>query len=224
MKNIIYLLIINLVLWSCNSDTKKKPTEASTNQQTIQEKIAEAHGFKNWNQVSKLHFTFNVDREGNHFERSWIWEPKANNVTMITGADTIIYNRTTVDNLNLNADRAFINDKFWLLIPFQLVWDKSTTISEPIKVTAPISKDSINLITVTYPSEGGYTPGDAYDVFYNNDFLIREWAYRRGNSTEPSLVNTFENYITFNGIKFAQDHKQSEIDWNLNFTNIKIEN
>jgi hypothetical protein len=105
-----------------------------------------------------------------------------------------------------------------------LVWDKSTTISDPIKVTAPISKDSINQITVTYPSEGGYTPGDAYDIFYNDDFLIREWAYRRGNSAEPSLVNTFENYITVNGIKFAQDHKQAEIDWNLNFTNIKIEN
>ena len=212
-----------VLLFSCNSKTKQEVAQ-TVPLKSVQEKIAEAHGFKNWDQVSKLHFTFNVDREGNHFERSWIWEPKNNRVTMITATDTISYNRSAVDSLSLNADRAFINDKFWLLIPFQLVWDTNTNISETAKVLAPIGNDSINKITITYPSDGGYTPGDAYDIFYNDDFIIEEWIYRRGNSPEPSLTNSFENYITVNGIKFAQDHKQPGLDWNLNFTNIKVEN
>jgi hypothetical protein len=220
MKKLLYFSFALIVLISCkehrNEDKIKELTEA--------EKIANAHGFEDWDKVSKLEFTFNVDREGNHFERSWIWEPKTNQVTMMTDTDTISYNRMAIDSLSLNADRAFINDKFWLLIPFQLIWDNKTSISESEKVIAPITKDSINKITVTYPSDGGYTPGDAYDIFYNDDFIIEEWIYRRGNSTEPSLTNSFENYIEINGIKFAKDHKQPSLDWNLNFTNIKIEN
>ena len=223
MRNIIILFTFFISLVSCNSNTKEE-AEQTESQKSIQEKIAEAHGFNNWNKVSKLYFTFNVDREGNHFERSWIWEPKNNLVTMISAKDTVFYNRSAIDSLSLNADRAFINDKFWLLIPFQLVWDNNTNITEPERVIAPISKDSINKITVTYSSDGGYTPGDAYDIFYNDDFIIQEWIYRRGHSIEPSLTNSFENYIEINGIKFAQDHKQPDIDWNLNFTNIKIEN
>ena len=223
MRNIIILFTFFISLVSCNSNTKVE-AEQTESPKSIQEKIAEAHGFNNWNKVSKLYFTFNVDREGNHFERSWIWEPKNNLVTMISAKDTVFYNRSAIDSLSLNADRAFINDKFWLLIPFQLVWDNNTNITEPERVIAPISKDSINKITVTYSSDGGYTPGDAYEIFYNDDFMIQEWIYRRGNSIEPSLTNSFENYIEINGIKFAQDHKQPDIDWNLNFTNIKIEN
>ena len=223
MRNIIILFTFFISLVSCNSNTKEE-AEQTESQKSIQEKIAEAHGFNNWNKVSKLYFTFNVDREGNHFERSWIWEPKNNLVTMISAKDTVFYNRSAIDSLSLNADRAFINDKFWLLIPFQLVWDNNTNITEPERVIAPISKDSINKITVTYSSDGCYTPGDAYDIFYNDDFIIQEWIYRRGNSIEPSLTNSFENYIEINGIKFAQDHKQPDIDWNLNFTNIKIKN
>lgn len=223
MRNIIILFTFFISLVSCNSNTKAE-AEQTESPKSIQEKIAEAHGFNNWNKVSKLYFTFNVDREVNHFERSWIWEPKNNLVTMITAKDTVFYNRSAIDSLSLNADRAFINDKFWLLIPFQLVWDNNTNITEPERVIASISKDSINKITVTYPSDGGYTPGDTYDIFYNDNFIIQEWIYRRGNSTEPSLTNSFENYIEINGIKFAQDHKQPDIDWNLNFTNIKIEN
>jgi hypothetical protein len=223
MRSAIIFFTSIVLLFSCNSNLKQEVAQTEQ-QKSVQEKIAESHGFKNWDQVSKLHFTFNVDREGNHFDRSWIWEPKNNRVTMITATDTISYNLSAVDSLSLNADRAFINDKFWLLIPFQLVWDTNTTISETEKVLAPIGNDSINKITITYPSDGGYTPGDAYDIFYNDNYVIEEWIYRRGNSPEPSLTNSFENYITVNGIKFAQDHKQPGLDWNLNFTNIKVEN
>ncbi len=109
-----------------------------------------------------------------------------------------------------------------LLVPFQLVWDSNAEISEVIKTAAPISKDTLNKITITYSEVGGYTPGDAYDIFFDDTFLIQEWIYRRQNAEEPSLVNTFENYTTIKGLKFAQDHKQKEVNWNLNFTDIEV--
>ena len=74
-----------------------------------------------------------------------------------------------------------------------------------------------------YSNEGGYTPGDAYDIYFDDNYIIKEWSYREGNITEPSLSNTFENYQEFNGIKIALEHKKAEGDWNLLLRNIKVE-
>ena len=128
-----------------------------------------------------------------------------------------------MDSITLKADRGFINDKFWALIPFQLIWDEGTTISEPEKATSPINQKDLNKIIITYSNQGGYTPGDAYDIYFDDDYIIRECSYRKGNTTEPSLSNTFENYSDYNGIKVAQYHKKAEGDWNLLVRNIKVE-
>ena len=108
------------------------------------------------------------------------------------------------------------------MIPFQLVWDKSATVSEPLKETAPISKTNLNKITLSYSNVGGYTPGDAYDIYYGDDYLIKEWIFRKGSQKEPSLTNTFENYQDFNGIKIALDHNNTQNNWSLGFTDVHV--
>lgn len=210
---------------SCKSDVKEPQT--STNPETsltIAEKIAYANGFENWKNVSQLEFTFNVDSDSTHFERSWVWNPKTNDVTMISEKDTLSYNRKSVDSLSLNADKGFVNDKFWLLAPYQLVWDTSASISEPIQEESPISKTVMNKVTTTYTNEGGYTPGDAYDFYYDDDFMIKEWVFRQNDSKEPSMMTTWEDYDDYNGIKLAKSHKKAEGDWKLYFTNINVSN
>ncbi|MBL4568425.1 MAG: hypothetical protein JKY69_01750, partial [Flavobacteriaceae bacterium] len=102
------------------------------------------------------------------------------------------------------------------------VWDDVTYVSETL-IAAPVSQTLMNKLTITYPDKGGYTPGDAYDLYFNEDYIIREWSYRRANTKEPSLSNTFGNYSDFKGIKIAQEHKKSEGDWNLLVRNIKVE-
>jgi hypothetical protein len=218
MKTLLPILTI-LILFSCKQNEKIKTPEKEL---TVAQKIANAHGFQNWDNVSRIEFTFNVDRDSSHFERSWQWQPKTNEVVMISNTDTISYNRTQLDSTNTKADKAFINDKYWFLAPFNLVWDKGTTISEPLKTEAPIGKTQLNKITLTYSNEGGYTPGDAYDFYYDDNFLVQEWIYRRQNSQEPSLISSWENYQDFNGLKLATEHKKLEGHWNLNFTNIKV--
>lgn len=212
MKNLFYILTIVLLSLGCKQKEEFKIVEPET---SVAKKIANAHGFKNWKNVSIISFTF----FGN---RSWTWQPKSNNITLITKNDTISYNRMLMDSTLTKFDRGFINDKFWLLIPFQLVWDTGTTISEPVEAEAPISKALMNKITLTYSSEGGYTPGDAYDIYFDTDYIIREWAFRKGNKPEAGLINTFENYHDYNGIIMASDHKKAEGDWNLKLTDIKV--
>lgn len=220
MKNILILIVLTSFIFNCKQ--KEDSKNVAEKEWSTAEKIANAHGFENWKDVSELHFTFNVERDTAHFERSWIWKPKSDDVIMISGNDTIAYNRKSVDSISLNADKSFINDKYWLLAPFQLVWDKGTQISEPIKEAAPISKKEMNTISLTYSSDGGYTPGDAYDFYYDDNYMISEWIYRKGNSTEPSMMTTWEDYEDFNGITIGKAHNRPDANWKLHFTNIKV--
>jgi len=220
----LYLGLICLVLVStCKSEKSETLAIEATKELTIAEKIANAHGFENWKNVSEVKFTFKVDRDTIKGKgRSWIWKPKENEITMITGETKNNYNRSKMDSTHIGADRGFINDKYWLLVPFQLVWDTSATISEPKKAVTPIGKEQLEMITILYGDEGGYTPGDAYDIYYDNNYMIKEWVFRKGNSKAPSLTNTFENYKDFNGIKIAIDHKMEGGNWNLNFADVSI--
>ncbi len=212
------ILLVTFAL-SCK---QKEEAKIIAKEWSTAEKIANAHGLENWKNVSEIQFTFNVDRDTTHFERSWIWKPKSEDVVMISGKDTVAYNRKSIDSISLKADKNFINDKYWLLAPFQLVWDTSASISVATTAEAPISKKQLNKITITYASEGGYTPGDAYDFYYGDDFMLKEWVYRKGNSTEPSMMTTWEDFEEFSGIKISKTHKRPEVDWTLHFTNIKV--
>ncbi|NRB60014.1 MAG: hypothetical protein HRU50_08790 [Winogradskyella sp.] len=222
MKTFIFSLSLFLILTSCNTAEKKSTKEETIAPLTVAEKIANAHGFENWKNVKRIDFTFNVEVNNQKGKgRHWTWHPKTNDVTMISN-DTITYNRRKIDNTAMGADRGFVNDKFWLLIPFQLVWDSSATITEPKKAESPIHKETLDMITITYSNKGGYTPGDAYDIYYDQNYMIKEWSFRQGNSAEPSLSNTFENYQDFNGIKIALDHKKDNGNWNLFFSDVEV--
>jgi len=216
MKKVL-LITLAIVCFSC-----KKETKTIKKQLTTAEKIAEANGFSNWKNVTQIDFTFNVDRDSSHYERAWSWKPKTDDVTLTSGNDTISYNRKSIDSLSLRADQGFINDKYWLLAPFQLVWDKDVTLLDSTNKTAPMSKTQLNKLTIVYGNKGGYTPGDAYDFFYDENHIVKEWVFRKGNADKPSMITSFENYKDYNGIKIAKDHKKSEGNWNLYFTNVAV--
>jgi hypothetical protein len=225
MKSITAVLIFALALISCKSEKSEPSDLASTETLSIAEYIANAHGYNNWKKVSEVTFTFKVDRDSVKGKgRQWVWHPKTDSIRLNTGTQVIKYKRSHMDSTHIAADRAFINDKFWLFVPFQLVWDSAAAeISEPKMTQAPISGKALNMITITYPDNaGGYTPGDAYDIYFDQSYVIQEWSYRKGNSPEPTLSTTFENYQEFNDIKIAIDHKMPDTNWNLNFSDVSI--
>lgn len=188
---------------------------------------AEIVGLKNgileWEKVQQLYFTFNVDRGGkNVASRSWSWKPKTDSVTLISATDTITYNRSAIDSISLRADQGFINDKFWLLAPYQLTWDKGTTIKVEDSVMSPLTQKLSKKLTTVYSNDGGYTPGDAYDYYYGDDYKITEWVFRKGNTPEPSMTTTFEGYQTYRGLNIATEHKDKGDSLNIYFTDIKV--
>jgi len=217
------ILVFALLLFSCKKNqaekdiiqTEKQPLE-------INDIIAYAHGIEHWHRVDEIKFTFNVQRGDSHSERSWIWKPKTDDVTLIQNDERTLFNRNQLDSLSLNADKAFINDKYWLLAPFNLVWDKGITFTQDENSTTPIGSKSAQKLTIVYGDEGGYTPGDAYDFYFGDDFLIKEWIFRRGNDSLPTLTTTWENYENYKGIKISTMRQTEDQSFKLFFTNIEV--
>ncbi len=231
MKKLLLCILISTSLIACKNNTKSTDTEMDSEtiseekmpeNPTTAESIAYANGFENWNNVSEISFTFNVDRGDQHFQRSWTWMPKKDKVKMVSEKDTVNYLRTKMDSTLQKTDAGFINDRYWLLAPFNLMWDEGTTFSEKKNVIAPISKDTLNQLTVVYSNEGGYTPGDAYDFYFGNDYKIKEWVYRKGNDSVATMATTWEDYKSYKGLEIATMHKDSTGGFKLYFTDISV--
>ncbi len=218
-------LIASLVIFLSTSGFIASKIEAVDRfqEKSILEKIAYAHGFENWKKVKEIKFTFNVDRDTTHFDRTWVWKTNTNDITAISAERTLNYNRAKMDSTANKTNAGFINDKFWLLAPYQLIWDsKNITHKHTPSAKAPISKKNMQKLTIHYGSAGGYTPGDAYDFYFGDDYIIKEWVYRKGNQPQPSMTTTFEGYKEFNGLKIATQHKMGEGKFNLYFTGIEV--
>lgn len=224
MKNIIPSLFLGVFLiLSCKTDKKKETLATTTEEITIPQKIAKAHGYEHWKNVSEIKFTFNVDRPDGHFDRTWIWRPKTKEITAITKMDTLTYNRSDMDSIAVKTDTGFINDKYWLLAPFNLIWDQQNFKYDYIEESeAPLSGKKMHKLTIVYNNEGGYTPGDAYDFFFGDDYILKEWIYRKGNRESPSLSTTWEDYADKGGIEIATSHKDVSGDFKLSFTDIEV--
>lgn len=230
MKLSIFTLFVFFAIVGCNNTQKSTESISAKNNKVpdsvekldTPHRIANARGYENWKDVSEIAFTFNVDRGDIHTYRSWVWNPKTGEVQMNSKEDKVSYNRFKMDSIHKKTDAAFINDKYWLLKPFQLIWDEGTSFTEKENVIAPISKDTLNQITLVYGNNGGYTPGDAYDLFYDKDYKIREWNYRKGNTPEPSMTTTLEDYKNFSGIDIATMHNDETGNFKLYFTDISV--
>ena len=217
------MAISGLLFFTSCKEEKKTETAQPEKELTLLEKIAYANGYENWKNVEKLKFTFNVDRDTSHFERTWVWKPKTNEVTAITAQDTMTYNRSDMDSVAYKTNGGFINDKYWLMAPINILWDKgSSTTKHTTGVEAPMSKKPMQKLTVTYNQQDGYTPGDAYDFYFGDDFMVKEWVFRKGNQEEPSMTTTWEDYMEAGGLQIAKMHKNEDGSFKLYFTDVEV--
>ena len=224
-KTFVLQILLLILISSCKSNGKKEQEQEMVEKEnTILEKIAQANGYDNWRNIERIKFTFNVDRDSSHFERTWQWNPKTNDVVFMTHEDTLSYNRKEMDSVIAKTDAGFINDKYWMLAPYQLVWDQNSfTYEHQDAVQAPMSQDTLQQLTIVYGNEGGYTPGDAYDFYFGDDFVVKEWVFRRGNQEEPNMVTSWEDYKNFDGLNIATMHKMDKGNFQLYFTGIEVE-
>lgn len=223
------LLLASLLILSCNQNNKNSGSsdnttteEQSKKDMSILEEIAYANGYDNWSEVNSISYTFNAQNGENISSRSWTWMPKTGEVTLKTKDTTLTYKNDDFKEEITFADRGFVNDKYWLLFPYQLVWDDNFDYEVKEQVEAPISGEKMQQIAITYKNEAGYTPGDTYHIYVNENKMIREWTYTPKGSEEPRLATTWEDYEDFNGIKIAKMHNTKEGSFKIFFSDISV--
>jgi len=199
----------------------------------IQKMIAHA-GADQLNAVERLSFTFIVERGGERVaERSWTWRPRAGEVDHVGQDKVTSYIRPSakpgaegeLDERVRELDAKFINDSFWLMPAVHLSWagpEVEMTDHGRAEV-AWLDGAVLHRVTVQYPDQGGYTPGDAYDLFIDDDGALRGWHYRRGGAERPTLSTTFEDYQRVGPFRIATDHRNAAGDFRLLFADLQVE-
>jgi len=211
-------------------------TTASWAQQrpAVVEKLAKAYGFDSYGQIDAVRYTFNLTFPGVNLSRSWTWEPKTNQVTY-EGKDKsgkpvkVTYRRTELNsqpaNVKDEVDPGFINDNYWFMLPFHVYWDSSATVTEQGMKKLPVGNGTAQLISVKYPNEGGYTPGDTWDLYLGKDYRIQAMVYHRGGPKKPSLVvASWAGYKKGGPLLVSTEHSGTA-DGNalhLTFTNVAV--
>ncbi|MEM1098806.1 MAG: hypothetical protein AAGH92_08450 [Planctomycetota bacterium] len=173
--------------------------------------LAERYGLSAWDDVDRVDFTFRVELpDGRVIERPWSWAPKESKVTAAFGTDDArTFSLDAIDETNRDDHARFINDSYWLLFPFQLVWS-NCEVTEDGEAAMPISGETSSKLTVTYPDEGGYTPGDVYELFLDPDTgLIAEWSFRKGGGANGRPA-TWESHVGLNGLMISRVHNGPE--------------
>lgn len=213
MKNFCYLILALFLITSCSPKEKA----------SLPMKVAKAYGFDNFDKINSIAYTWNVQAGPEDVRtRDWKWNIKDRTVYYADADTSFTYSLDLPKEELPTIDGGFINDKYWLMFPFQLVWDTGYSYTILKNIPAPISGQQTTKLTILYNQEDGYTPGDAYDLYLDENHLIKEWVFRRGNGLEGRAI-TWEAEKDFKGIKFATEHKNEMGMKFIWFTNIQVD-
>src|SRR2546425_5008473 len=172
-------------------------TSCSKKHSSVAEQIAKTYGLDAFGQIDAIRYTFNLQFPAANVSRSWVWEPKTGQVSY-EGKDKdgkpvkATYVRSQLssqsDAVKNEIDPGFINDNYWLLFPFHAYWDTSANVQDKGKQELPLGNGSAELVSVKYPSDVGYAPGDTWDLYVGKDNRIEQFVYHRGGPKKPSVV------------------------------------
>ena len=185
---------------------------------SVRERIAKTYGLDSFGQIEAIRYTWNGEIPGVFkLTHAWEWEPKTNTVSY-EGKDKdgkpvkVTYTRSELssqtDAVKNEVDPAFLNDNYWLLLPFHVYWDKSATVTDQGMNKLPAGDGSAELIAVKYPAEGGYTPGDTWELYVGKENRVEQMVYHRGGPKKPSLVvASWEGYKKAGPLLISTDHR-----------------
>ena len=214
---LVFLGLLVLAAMSCSREPRQAPAPGQTAKTApvTAEQVAKTFGVDSFTQIDAIRYTWNGELPGINISRTWTWEPKKDQVSY-EGKDKdgkpvkATYVRSQLKSQPENVkeiDSGFINDNYWLLFPLHAYWDKSATVTDQGTKQLPLGGGSAELMSVKYPSDGGYTPGDTWDLYIGKDNRVEQMVYHRGGPKKPSLVSvTWEGYKKAGPLLISTEH------------------
>jgi hypothetical protein len=209
------------------------------------QEMAKTFGIDSWDKIEGLRYTWNAELPGAvkpfdggsgtiTISHKWEWDPKTGTISY-EGKDSngqpvkVTYQRSELssqsDMVKNVVDPAFFNDQYWLLIPFHAIWDTSATVTDDGMQKMSLTDGSAQRITVKYAGDGGYTPGDTWELYCDADHRVQEMDYHRGGPKKPSLVIvSWEGYKKAGPLLISTEHKGTADGTPLTetFTNVAV--
>ncbi len=191
--------------------------------------MAAMGGWENWNNTRFI--SWNV-----FDSRDLIWDKKEERVRIESIKDSITYvvNLSTLngkvwikgqeliekDSLTKMLKRAksmWINDTYWLLMPFKLK-DSGVTLKYLGEDTLKTG-DKCNVLQLTFNNVGD-TPQNKYHVFVDlADNLVKQWAYfNEANKDSANFVRPWDNYKRYGNILISADRSDGAGPKNVKVT------
>ena len=204
--NLLFLAVMLLAL----------PMASRAQDTPIAQQVAKTFGIDSFGQIETMRYTWNVEfPDGRKIANKWEWSPKTDTVSY-EGKDKagnpvkVTYQRSKLDSqsdvVKKEIDPQFANDQYWVLLPFHLVWDGAAATDDG-QQKLPIGDGSAQRIAMKYPSEGGYQPGDTWDLYIGPDKRIEEITYQRGAPNPPHLVSAkYADYKKAGPLLISTDH------------------
>lgn len=227
-RNAIRPLAFSVLLLVCPA------TSWAQQRPPIAEQIAKTYGLDSFGKIDGIRFTFNAGRPGASMSRAWEWNPKTDTVSY-AGKDkegksvSVTYQRAKLgsqsETVKKDIDPKFVNDQYWLLLPFHLVWDRSATVSDEGMHKLPMGSGSAERVVMKYPKQGGYEPGDTWELYVGADKRIEEMVYRRGGTRGPKmLIATWTGYKKAGPLLVATEHRATSDGKPVRvfFTNVSV--
>jgi hypothetical protein len=216
MKNLNRLNVIRLSVFSMLL-LILPATSCSQKHSSVAEPIAKTYGLDSFKQIEGIRYTFNLDFPLGKVSRTWEWNPKTNTVSY-EGKDKegkpmkVTYQRSQLssqsDAVKKEIDPGFVNDNYWLLFPFHAYWDTSADIQNKGRQELPLGNGSAELVSVKYPSDAGYTPGDTWNLYVGKDNRVEQLLFQHGGTKKPSVVKaTWEGYKKAGPLLISTDHR-----------------
>lgn len=221
-------LFITTILFTAFSSVSVFGQSVDSQPMKVVQRLAETAGIDSFSSVETLTYTFNARIGDRTVKRTWTWKPHLNEVILhgTTESKVIQYSRTDLEvgsegSLS-ETDHKFVNDLYWLIFPFQVVWDSTVAVEALPSEAAQVFPEAHAGVRVRYPDEGGYTPGDVYDLFYGKDDQITHWVFRKGGSTTPSRTNYWRDYQAFGPLKLSLNRPSPDPEFRIWFTDVSI--
>jgi hypothetical protein len=209
--NVIHLSVFSVPLLILSA------TSCSQKHSSVVEPIAKTYGLDSFEQIDGIRYTFNLDFPLGKLSRAWEWNPKTNTVSF-EGKDKegkpmkVTYQRSQLssqsDVVKNEVDPGFVNDNYWLLFPFHAYWDTGADIQDKGMQGLPAGNGSARLVSVKYTSEGGYTPGDTWNLYVDKDNRVEQLLFQHGGTKKPSVViATWEGYKKAGPLLISTEHR-----------------
>jgi len=247
IRFLFFIFLAAFLINGCQT-TSDKPTsdlgQLKSDPKAIQiadEVMVALGGKENYDAINYLSFHF-VSTRGDTHVTDWRhdWDRRNNNYR-VEGTTRDGDHLLAVFNLDTRAGVAFkngnkmdgeeklqilkraygryINDTFWLLMPFKL---KDGGAVLQYGGAQEINDVHYDVLRLSYADSAGLTPRNVYRVFVDQATrLVRRWEYHEKEGAAPS-PSWWEKWNEYSGIKLAEQRSFENSNRKLLFTNIVV--